>query len=320
MTAYDIFNGDADGLCALRQLRLHQPREAVRITGVKRDIALLSRVRVRAGDQLVVLDISLHENRAALDSALHAGASCLYFDHHFAGAIPSHPRLQAHIRYASDTCTSLLVDEHLGGRWRAWAVAAAFGDNLPGPARAAAQPLALAPAQLALLEEVGRLLNYNAYGESVDELHYHPAALYAILERYEDPLEFARADSAFDRLAEGWRRDSALAAAAPPMLDTPSHVLIVLPDEAWARRISGPWANELVLRAPDRAVAVLVRTGRGFNVSIRAPAQRPDGADALARNFPSGSGRRGAAGINGLAEGDLQRFAALFERSFREPD
>jgi hypothetical protein len=63
-----------------------------------------------------------------------------------------------------------------------------------------------------------------------------------------------------------------------------------------------------------------VRTGHGFNVSIRAPAQRPDGADALARNFPSGSGRRGAAGITGLAEGDLQRFAALFERSFREPD
>jgi len=28
----------------------------------------------------------------------------------------------------------------------------------------------------------------------------------------------------------------------------------------------------------------------------------------------------GVPGINGLAEGDLQRFAALFERSFREPN
>ncbi len=40
----DVFNGDADGICALLQLRLQQPRESLRITGVKRDIALLERV------------------------------------------------------------------------------------------------------------------------------------------------------------------------------------------------------------------------------------------------------------------------------------
>ena len=69
----------------------------------------------RAGDRLTVLDISLHENREALLQALGAGATCLYFDHHFPGPALDHPRLQAHISYAPEVCTSLLVDAWLGG-------------------------------------------------------------------------------------------------------------------------------------------------------------------------------------------------------------
>ena len=38
-TAYDLFNGDADGLCALHQLRMLQPRDTVLLSGTKRDIA-----------------------------------------------------------------------------------------------------------------------------------------------------------------------------------------------------------------------------------------------------------------------------------------
>jgi len=41
MIHFDVFNGDADGICALTQLRNAQPREAELITGVKRDINLL---------------------------------------------------------------------------------------------------------------------------------------------------------------------------------------------------------------------------------------------------------------------------------------
>jgi len=36
MAYYDVFNGDADGICALHQLRLAEPREATLVTGVKR--------------------------------------------------------------------------------------------------------------------------------------------------------------------------------------------------------------------------------------------------------------------------------------------
>ena len=44
MTDYDVFNGDADGICALVQLRHAEPRNAQLITGVKRDISLLKQV------------------------------------------------------------------------------------------------------------------------------------------------------------------------------------------------------------------------------------------------------------------------------------
>jgi hypothetical protein len=63
---YDVFNGDADGICALIQLRLEEPLESILITGVKRDISLLKQVEAKAGDRVTVLDISLDKNRRPL--------------------------------------------------------------------------------------------------------------------------------------------------------------------------------------------------------------------------------------------------------------
>ena len=146
---YDIFNGDADGLCALHQLRLDTPRDAQRITGVKRDIKLLERVDAVAGDEITVLDISLKSNASALAKLLGRGVKCHYFDHHAAGVIPHHAGLIAHIDTSPEMCTSLIVDRHLAGRHRLWAVVAAFGDNLVASAIRAAQPLALDHTDLA---------------------------------------------------------------------------------------------------------------------------------------------------------------------------
>ena len=88
MTHFDVFNGDADGLCALQQLRLAAPRDAVLVTGVKRDIALLQRVPAGPGDSVTALDISLDANRAALMELLGRGVTVEYFDHHYPGDVP----------------------------------------------------------------------------------------------------------------------------------------------------------------------------------------------------------------------------------------
>ena len=94
---YDVFNGDADGIISLVQLRLSDPRDAELVTGRKRDIKLLSRVDAKDGDRVTVLDISMRSNLPDLERVLNGGASVLYFDHHNAGDGVDHPNLEVHI-------------------------------------------------------------------------------------------------------------------------------------------------------------------------------------------------------------------------------
>ncbi len=319
MTAYDIFNGDADGLCALLQLRLHEPRQAQLVTGTKREIDLVQRVDAQPGDRLTVLDLSLDVNREAVQRALAVGATCLYFDHHFPGTPIVHPGLEAHIRTVPDVCTSLLVDEYLNGRYRLWAIVAAFGDNLPQVAAAATARLGLPRVQVDTLRRLGECLNYNAYGDTLEDLHFHPAELYHRLARYDDPFEFARHDSAFALLQSGYTRDMACAEAVEPVLASAGHWVAILPDERWARRVVGPWANRLATDHPRRAHAVLVKKAEDYVVSVRAPLVNPVGADALCRRFPSGGGRSAAAGINALPETELVAFLRALEHAFEAP-
>ena len=113
----DVFNGDADGICALTQLRNADPVDSQLVTGVKRDIQLMDRVSAQAGDKITVLDVSLDRNRTGLNAALEAGAEVFYVDHHFAGEIPESHQLTAIINTAADVCTSILINGYLQGRF-----------------------------------------------------------------------------------------------------------------------------------------------------------------------------------------------------------
>jgi hypothetical protein len=315
---YDIFNGDADGICALHQLRLESPRDAERVTGVKRDVKLLDRVedKARAGDEITVLDISMKTNASALAKLLARGVTCRYFDHHAAGMIPVHPKLNAHIDTAPDVCTSLIVDRYLSGRQRAWAVVAAFGDNLVAPAIRAAQPLELDHTDLARLHELGDCLNYNAYGETVDDLHYPPADIYEAIMPYGDPREFMVDEPVFDVLRNAYKEDLERAEAISPEFAGDNAALYVLPDAAWCRRINGLFGNRLAQAHATRAHAVLVAKAGGYTVSVRAPVSNPQGADALCSRFATGGGRKGAAGINLLPPSALAAFVDAFRAAY----
>lgn len=317
MKFYDIFNGDADGICALHQLRLEEPRDAELVTGVKRDIGLVARVDARPGDCLTVLDISLRTNAAAVSRALHLGATIEYFDHHASGELPQHPAFRAHIDTAPDVCTSLLVDRHLAGRHRLWAVVAAFGDNLVESAIRAAQPLELDHTELARLHELGEAINYNAYGESVEDLHYHPADLYRVIAPYRDPRHFIFDEPVFEVLKQAGAEDLARAEDLQPEFATDSAALYVLPDASWSRRVNGVFSNRLVQAEPQRAHAVLVARPDGYAVSVRAPRSNPVGAETLCLAFATGGGRQAAAGINRLPQEDLARFADAFRAAYK---
>lgn len=317
MIRYDVFNGDADGLCSLQQLRLAMPADTVLVTGVKRDVALLARVPASAGDAVTVLDISADVNHDALVTLLDRGATVDYFDHHHAGTLPRHPGLRAHVDTSAQVCTGLIVDRYLDGRQRAWAVVAAYGDSLPGPARAAAATLRLRDDETCRLQHLGELLAYNAYGDTEADLIVHPAALYRALAPYADPLAFIAGSVVCRTLGEQRSADRSAAATQQPEFASRVAAVYVLPDEAWSRRIRGTLANDAARRDPDRAHAVLSpNAAGGFTVSVRAPVSRPSGADALCRQFPTGNGRVGAAGINHLPTGDVARFIRAMHAAF----
>lgn len=318
MADYDIFNGDADGICALLQLRLADPRDAKLITGVKRDIDLLKQVSAKAGDRITVLDVSMDKNHDALESTLQTGANVIYFDHHFPGDIPASSNLAAHIDTDAEVCTGLLVNKYLDGAHLRWAVTAAYGDNLHNAAEAAAAPLKLSKDELSQLEELGTLLNYNGYGATVDDLFFAPDDLFTKLLPYENPFDFIASDENFKALKQGFEQDMANAKAIAPSLKTTDCALYMFPEESWSRRVGGVYGNELARENPDRAHALLSDIGNDcYQVSVRAPINRRDGADELCRQFDTGGGRKAAAGVNKLPLAELDRFKSAFEIQFK---
>lgn len=313
----DIFNGDADGICALHQLRLNQPVESTLVTGVKRDISLLSQVTASTGDILTVLDVSLDKNRDELLKLLEDGVNITYFDHHFAGEIPVHPKLVTNIDTQPSICTSLLVNDALQGKYLAWAVTAAFGDNLFESASHVAMPLKLSNNNLELLKKLGTCINYNGYGSSLDDLFYHPAELYKKIKPYENPFDFIKSDDAFNVLVTGYEEDMLKASIIKTESDTATGTVYILPDEKWARRVSGIYGNDLAQQYPDKAHAVLTSKAAGiYQVSVRAPLITKTGANELCRQFKTGGGRQAAAGINELPDSELDNFVKTFQQHF----
>jgi hypothetical protein len=315
------FNGDADGLCALQQLRLAGAvADPVLITGVKRDIALVERVAGIAGDTCTVLDVSFDVNRDAVLALLAAGVAVRYFDHHYAGDLPTHANLEAHIDPSPTVCTSLIVDRHLAGRFRPWAAVGAFGDSLVEEGRATALAAGVAPAAIDQLQQLGLAVNYNAYGESIDDLHVPPMELAQEMLPFAHPLDFIATSPTFRRLSEGFHADMELARQLAPALETPGALAFVLPEAPWARRASGTLANDLAKAHAGSAVAIVSpKTGGGYLVSVRVPRDAAVTAEAFCRRFPTGGGRRTAAGINHLPTADLQSFTAAFAEQFRSP-
>jgi hypothetical protein len=316
---YDVFNGDADGICALAQWRLAHPAESYLVTGVKRDIALVSQVPTDAPHEVTALDISFDKNRDDVERLLAAGSHVFYCDHHYAGDIPEHENLTTVINPAPEVCTALLINGVLKGAYADWAVVGAFGDNLHKSAKALGKTLTLSRDALDLYERLGLYLNYNGYGPSLEDLYYHPAELYRAVVQCDSPMTFVNEQtSVFDTLAEGYESDMSQAAALVPEIATEDYAIYRLPNAAWARRVSGVFSNSLVEDNPDRAHAILTDLGDDHSlVSVRAPLNRREGADTLVRQFPTGGGRAAAAGINRLAEADVPRFIEALAKNYR---
>jgi nanoRNase/pAp phosphatase (c-di-AMP/oligoRNAs hydrolase) len=311
---YDVFNGDADGIIALLQLRLsqkeEQPNESTLITGVKRDISLLKQVDINLATSVTVLDISLEKNNEALAQLLEKEVKVFYVDHHRTGDIPQSKQLISLLDTDANTCTSLLVNNHLGGEFATWAIAAAFGDNMETSAEKLAEQHCLTLDQQSLLKELGVYINYNGYGRSVEDLHFHPADLFHQLLNYVDPFELINEQgSIFSQLKDAYLADMNKAKSANVLTENASFKAVQLADEPWARRVSGVFGNELANISPDKGHAVLtLNADNSYTVSLRAPLNNKQGAGDLCASFPTGGGRAAAAGINALPQEMLSDF------------
>jgi len=314
----DVFNGDADGLCALIQLRRANPQQSLLITGVKRDINLLNGLEVQGDEHITVLDISFEKNAEDVQRLLQQGCSFDYFDHHKTGDLIDHSKLNVNIDLSADTCTSLIVDKQLQGRFHAWAITAAFGDNLIDKAYELGLEAGFSDSELSTLKQLGICLNYNGYGASLDDLFFHPATLYQKLKAFDSPFEFIQHDTeTHSTLVNGYEQDMNQALQVKPLHTTLHSEVVVLPNTKWARRVSGVFSNELANRSPSKAHAIVTEQELGhYMVSIRSPLSNKTGADTLASQFPTGGGRKAAAGINILPAKDLEHFISAFDSQF----
>jgi hypothetical protein len=321
---YDVFNGDADGIIALLQIRLNEPKPSRLITGVKRDIQLLARVPKDDVSSMTVLDVSLDRNSAALERLLEAKIPVTYIDHHRATLLPSSKYLTSHIDVSASTCTSLIVNQLLKGKYQNWAIAAAFGDNLIDVASRLSKTSGHSEEQIKQLRQLGKLINYNGYGASLDDLHFHPKELYQELLAYHDPFDvIADPVSPYHQLVAGYQHDLLVVNQAEMLHQSSILEVCLLPDSSSSRRIIGEYSNQLVRQQPEKAHIILSkqaatddRATPQYTLSLRAPLNQPHSAGAICSAFSCGGGREIAAGINNLSLGELNDVIKLTEKTY----
>ena len=251
--------------------------EGHRITGVKRDIRLLDRITPQAGDDIVVMDISLARNHD-LASALSQEHPILWFDHHLAGE--KIEAIECHINTGPNVCTARMVESYLGVE-SDWAQVALHGDGLSQHST------------MPEFKELGELLNYNGYGSTLSDLHFHPDELMLACLQAGTPQQFMQTE-VFANLRNGFAMD--MGKSASIKMDSGIHML---PDEPWARRVVGVLAHRINESGSGPHV-IAIDKGETLQVSLRGQ----QGIGELASMF-GGGGRATAGGIDSLPKGEV---------------
>ena len=317
MTNYDVFNGDTDGIFAWHQLRLAHPRDAEIVTGVKRDVNLASKVNAKEGDLVTIMDVSHAKNRKDVQRILDSGAIIEYFDHHDPKELIEHPNITYHINTEPNISTGLIVNSHVNGQNRLWSIATAFGDNHLDLAMNMAKSESLSDEQVLILKQIGLVVNYNSYGQTIEDLFYSPEEIAEAARACgSDIFKFLEQGDIFSTLLENFNADMSSAVCQEPFSISENGVIYTLPNEAWTHRIMGSFSNHLVSTNKNLACAIAVLNSDGtYRISVRSSINNPHGAGNLCGNF-GGGGREKAGGINNLPASDMNTFKEEFDKVF----
>ena len=317
MTNYDVFNGDTDGIFAWHQLRLTHPRDAEIVTGVKRDVNLASKVNAEEGDLVTIMDVSHAKNRKDVQRILDSGAIIEYFDHHDPKELIEHPNITYHINTEPNISTGLIVNSHVNGQNQLWSIATAFGDNHLDLAMSMAKSESLSDEQVLILKQIGLVVNYNSYGQTIEDLFYSPEEIAEAARACgSDIFKFLEQGDIFSTLLENFNADMSSAVCQEPFSISENGVIYTLPNEAWTHRIMGSFSNHLVSTNKNLACAIAVLNSDGtYRISVRSSINNPHGAGNLCGNF-GGGGREKAGGINNLPASDMNTFKEEFDKVF----
>lgn len=316
MIHYDIFNGDADGIVSLHQYRMHFPvKNTQLVTGVKRDVELLRHMKYVKHSRLTVFDISHKTNESYVDAILNNNNRITWFDHHQAGVY--YPSNMFRLTFDTDpnVCTNMLVDSYVDGLYRPWTIVGAFGDNLHEQADKL-NP-GFSDRNMGYLKEVGETLNYNGYGNTENDLNFHPKDVYLDLSKYDSPFDYRNKSEVYDTIHNQKCIDKHELSNSEVLYEGNAGKVVLLPRSDASVRYSGIYSNQLVTDNPLLAFLILTTVDENhYRVSIRSPKTRPTGADVLASNFETGGGRAKAAGINMLHKSKLKLLIDLFNQTY----
>ena len=172
-------------------------------------------------------------------------------------------------------------------------------------------------ADIARLREIGELLNYNSYGSQLSDLYFPPDELYRAVREYRSPFEFYENSKTLKTLRVGFESDMNMALSQPLYKKCGHNRIYRFPDNPWARRVSGVFANLKARENPQGAHALITENrDETLRISVRAPLANKQAADTLCRSFPTGGGRAAAAGINALPPEMLEDFYTTFEQTY----
>ncbi|WP_375326304.1 hypothetical protein [Candidatus Tisiphia endosymbiont of Nemotelus uliginosus] len=312
-----FFNGDADGIAAVVQF-IHSGFIIDNFfTGHKRDQTLLRHGETLWNAKILACDIELAKNMDSVKKMLDNKCEMCWFDHHGNGEeklLLEYPNFTSNIDIAANTNTALIVYKLLNKpELLKWAIVGLFGDNIDGAALHYCQCLNLSQEEISILTNIGKLINYNSYGESFNDLIIDPIAILHKAKEFKDPITFFQQTDIGERLAQCAREDLKLGLSYCEE-NSQENYIILLPNLPWARRVYGTLGNYLVKQYKTKPVAILVDIGADhYLVSVRAPLDQPTGAGDLCRLFPSGGGRAGAGGINKLYKNSLEQFLESFQ-------
>ena len=212
----------------------------------------------------------------------------------------------------------MIVNTALTGKHCLWAICGAFGDNLHHLANQHAKKQGLNQHQTEQLQELGELFNYNGYGTTLSDLHYHPRDLYKAVAPYTSPFAFLEQSTELTTLRSGYNEDITMAMQLKEMHIPGKNRLYMLPDTPWARRVTGVFSNLRAREQTGSALAVITENkDTTLRVSVRAPLDDQRDADTLCKLFPTGGGRTAAAGINSLPANQLEEFLEKFISFYR---